>query len=507
MELEWLDENRKESPGGPPVSPRIRGFKGALSRTWRWALRLWERLGPPQQDPAQGEPMRSVRRALAQGDQGLYQEDEIDLYALYLVVRRRLRFLLTFVVGAAFVTGFTSFFILPKVYKAEATIVPLESQESGLLSALSALGGVAGIPLPQKQTSAQTLVAVLESRSVAESVIENTGLMKEFFKSRWDHYKGRWKDPDDVPPMEDAVSLLKDMVSVTQETRSGLITIEVYYTDPVLASVIANSFLEELDKFINKNALSMAKRQRIFLEGQVETTKRELAQAEENLKGFQEEKRLVAMDTQAQAAIKGLAELKAMITAKEVELDVLRTYATAQNPRVQILESELKELRKQLQKMEAEESKKGGSELSLASAPDLGLTYVRLQREVMYRAKVLELLYQQYEMAKIQEAKEDVRFQVIDLAVPPVRKAKPKVALNIVLSALLALMLGVFWIFTANYLQRIKAKRSAGPQPQPEEGTWVQTPVTAAEAIESTGKSIPSGVSSRKRKAAAQAEG
>lgn len=471
-------------------------------------MRLWERLGPPHEDPARGESTRSVPRAVAQGDQGLYQEDDIDLYELFLVFRRRLRFLLTLVVGVAFVTGFTSFFILPKVYKAEATVMPLESQESGLLSTLSALGGAAGIPVPQKQTSAQTLVAVLESRSVAEAVIQSAGLMREFFKSRWDHSKGQWKEPHDVPPMEDGVRRLRDISAVRQDRKSGLITIEVHYTDPVLASVIANSFVEQMDKFINKNALSMAKRQRIFLEAQVETTKRELAQAEENLKGFQEEKRLVAMDAQAQAAIKGLAELKAMVTAKEVELDVLRTYATAQNPRVQILESELKELRKQLQKMEAEESGKGGSELSLASAPDLGLTHVRLQREVMYRAKVLELLYQQYEMAKIQEAKEDVRFQVIDPAVPPVRKAKPKVLLNTMLSALLALMLGVFWVFTSNYLQRIKAERSAGPQAQPEEGTWVQTPVTAAEAAEGTSKDIASGMSARKkRKAAAQAGG
>jgi capsule polysaccharide export protein KpsE/RkpR len=191
------------------------------------------------------------------------------------------------------------------------------------------------------------------------------------------------------------------------------------------------------------------------LETQVEKTKKELQRAEEELKAFQEEKRLVVMDAQAQAAIKGVAELKAIITAKEVELDVLKTYATPQNPRVQILDSEIKELTKQLQKLEAENSAKGGSDLSLVSAPDLGLTYARLQREVSYREKLLEMLYKMYESARIDEAREDIKFQIIDQAVPSYHPVSPRPLLNAVIAFFLSLALAILCVSSLE-----KGKRS-----------------------------------------------
>jgi uncharacterized protein involved in exopolysaccharide biosynthesis len=458
MELEWLDEGDSPRGIGAATKKRAKTPSGLLQKGKALFQRLWNSLGPPEETRGRSSPPKGRRdRPFASED--FPQEDEIDLYEYYLVIRKRLRPLLLFAMGTAFGTGLVSLFLIPKVYEAKATILPIEGAEGSLVSALNTLGGLAGIPLAQKQTSSQTLVAVLESISLAEGVISRLDLMKEFFKGDWDLAKGNWKNPDKAPPLEDGIRKLKSMVSIQQDRKTGVVTIKVEYTDPRLAAAIANTYVEELDRFINKNALSMAKRQRIFLEGQVEGTKKELQEAEERLKAFQEEKRLVVIDAQAQAAVKGVAELKALITAKEVELDVVRTYATAQNPRVQLLESELKELRKQLQKLEAEESARGGSELSLASAPDLGLTYTRLQREVMYRAKLLELLYQQYEMAKIQEAKEDIRFQLIDPAVPPVRKAKPRVSLNVALSTFLALILGIFWAFFAEYLEKVKSRR------------------------------------------------
>ena len=458
MELEWLDERDSSRGMRSAMKKGAKSPSALVQKGKALFLRLWNSFGPPKDTKGRSSPTKGPRgHPFSKED--FPQEDEIDLYEYYLVIRKRLRPLFLFVMGTAIGTGLVSLFLIPKVYEAKASILPIEGAEGGLVSALNTLGGLAGIPIPQKQTSSQTLVAVLESRSLAEAVISRLDLMKKFFEGDWDSAKENWKNPEKAPPLEDGVRELKSMVSIQQDRKTGLITVKIEYTDPRLAAAIANTYVEELDRFINKNALSMAKRQRIFLEGQVEGTKKELQEAEERLKAFQEEKRLVVIDAQAQAAIKGLAELKALITAKEVELDVLRTYATARNPRVQILESELKELRKQLQKLEAEESAKGGSELSLASAPDLGLTYTRLQREVMYRAKLLELLYQQYEMAKIQEAKEDIRFQLIDPAVPPVRKAKPRVLLNVALSAFLALMLGIFWAFFAEHLEKVRSRK------------------------------------------------
>jgi len=458
MELEWLDEEESPRGKGSAVQKGVGIPSWLLQRGKALFQRVWKWLGPPEGINGRSS-FKGSWRSHPFSKEDMQQEEEIDLYDYYLIIRKRLRFISLFVIGTAFGTGFWVLFFVPKVYEAKASILPIEGAEGGLMSALNTLGGLAGIPVPQKQTSSQTLVAVLESRSLAGAVVSRLDLMTEFFKTQWDSAKGNWKNPEKAPPLEYGIAKLKSIVSVQQDRKTGLVSIKAEYTDPGFAARIANTYVEELERFINKNALSMAKRQRMFLEGQVDGTKKELQETEERLKAFQEEKRLVVIDAQAQAAIKGLAELKALITAKEVELDVVRTYATPQNPRVQLLESELKELRKQLQKLEAEESARGGSELSLASAPDLGLTYTRLQREVMYRVKLLELLYQQYEMAKIQEAKEDIRFQLIDPAVPPVRKSKPKVLTNVALSAFLALMLGIFWAFFAEYLEKVRCRK------------------------------------------------
>lgn len=395
------------------------------------------------------------------------EDDEINLYDLFLVIKRRLWFLIVLFLVATGLTGVYSKFVLPPIYRAQASIMPLETSEGGLSSTLAALSGIAGINIPMgKRTSAQTFVAVLNSRTVAETVIQRLDLMSEFFEENWDQENKAWKDPENPPTLEDAVRRLQRMTQVSEDRNTGLVNMAVEYTDPRRAAEIANVFLEELDSFINANALSMAKRKRIFLEEQLNKNRRELRVAEERFKDFQQEKRFVAMDSQAEAAIKGMAELKGLIAAKEVELDVIRTYATSLNPKVQLLQSELKELHKQLEKLEADHSNQGGSKLSLASAPALALTYARLKREVIVHEKVMELLTQQYELARIEEAKEDVSFQIIDQAVPPVKKYKPKSRLNVMLAGVVSLMLGIFLIFFWEYIQKARAQARTHTEPE-----------------------------------------
>jgi uncharacterized protein involved in exopolysaccharide biosynthesis len=389
-------------------------------------------------------------------------EDEINLYELYLVIRRHFRFLAILFLGATFATGVVSKFVLTKTYQSHASLTPVESREMGLGAALGSLGGVIGIPIPGvKATPAQTFVAILQSRTVAEGVIERLGLMREFNEDEWDEARQAWKKPEEPPTMEGAVRGLKGISRISDDRKSGLVNIWVEYKDPGVSADIANAYLDELDRFLNVNALSLAKKKRVFLEGQLGKTRQELRLAEDAFKDFQEEKRFVAQSEQAEAAIKGMADLKAMIAAKEVELDVLRTYATPRNPKVQIVQSQLDEMRKQMERLEANHSKEGGSKLSLASAPELGLTYSRLKREVLFQEKVLELLTQQYELSRIEEVKEDVSFQVIDRAVPPVRKYKPKTLLNVFLAGVVSLMLGVFWVFFREYIRRARAEAQA----------------------------------------------
>jgi capsule polysaccharide export protein KpsE/RkpR len=379
--------------------------------------------------------------------------EEPGAYEVWWTLRKRIKPLAAFVLGLTLITWAGSAFVLPKTYRAEATILPLEPPDTTLITMLAQFGGTLPLLGLQKQTSSQTIIAILESRTIAEAIARRFESAKIF--ERKEKTPEEIGHPLDPPEMESRIKRIKSMRKVIWDKKTGVVKIRVEHGDPELAAQVANAYLEEADKFMRDNALTMVKRQRIFLETQVEKTKKELQRAEEELKAFQEEKRLVVMDAQAQAAIKGVAELKAIITAKEVELDVLKTYATPQNPRVQILDSEIKELTKQLQKLEAENSAKGGSDLSLVSAPDLGLTYARLQREVSYREKLLEMLYKMYESARIDEAREDIKFQIIDQAVPSYHPVSPRPLLNAVIAFFLSLALAILCVSSLE-----KGKRS-----------------------------------------------
>jgi capsule polysaccharide export protein KpsE/RkpR len=181
--------------------------------------------------------------------------------------------------------------------------------------------------------------------------------------------------------------------------------------------------------------------------------------AEEKLKDYAQSKRMLAPDFQAQTAIKGLSDLKAELISKEVQLGVLKSYATPQNPEVQTLQEQVNMLKRQLAMLEtARKNPGGGSELSLESAPQLALSFERYKRDVEFHGKMLEILVPQYEMAKMEEAKEDISFQVIDKAVPPIYKFKPAIKKNVLLSGILSIFLGVFLSFFLQYLERVKAQ-------------------------------------------------
>ncbi len=207
----------------------------------------------------------------------------------------------------------------------------------------------------------------------------------------------------------------------------------------------------------------MAKRNRIFVENQLHKVKKELREAEEALKGFQVNKKIVAMDAQTEASIRALANLKAQITAKEVQLGVIKQYSTPSNPDVLTIKDELRELKKQLAMVE---SKSGNPETgampSLSEAPELGLQYIRLKRDAVTQQKVYELLTQQYEMAKIDEAKEDIAFQVIDKAIPPEKRIKPKRRINVMLAAVVSLFAGIFLVFFLEYLEKLGKSEKEG---------------------------------------------
>lgn len=399
-------------------------------------------------------------------------EEQISLFDYWHVIKKRRRVISYILFISVASAAIISFLMLP-IYQAKATLMPVESSQGRFSAALGTLqnipfvGGAVGGALGK--TATDKLMSILNSRTVAENVIKSLNLTRIFFKEDWDEKNNGWavRKP---PTLQDTVGLLQKKIVKISDDRKGLISISVEYKDPKLASDIANEYTKALQTFLNTSAISLAKRNRIFLEKQIELTKNDLKGTEESLKDFQTRKKIAALDAQAEAAIKTLAELKAQVISREVQLGALREYTTKEHPDVKRFEDELRELRHQLKRLEEgfKNPNPGessiGAFLTLADAPTVGLEYGRLKRDALIQQKVFELLTQQYELAKIEEAKDDITFQIIDPAVTPEKRIKPMRTLNITLAGVVSLFLGIFVIFFQEYLE--KQKNKIGPNHQ-----------------------------------------
>lgn len=393
------------------------------------------------------------------------QADEINLLDYWRVIKKRRKIIfalfLIAVVSAAVIS-----LVMPPIYQAKATIMPVESSQGrfstalGTLQNLPFIGGAVGGALGK--TATDKLISILNSRTAAEDVIKSLNLVSIFSKE-----SDFWNILGPGKPLtrQDAVLKLQRQMLRIADDRKGLVSISVENKDPKLAADIANEYLKALQQFLKTSAISLAKRNRIFLEKQVEVTKKDLKETEESLKDFQTSKKIAVLDAQAEAAIKAQAELKAQIITREVQLGAFREFVTKEHPEVKRIEDELREFRHQLSRLEEGVKNPGrkesiGAFITLSDAPTVGLQYGRLRRDALIQQKVFELLTQQLELAKIEEAKDDITFQVIDPAIPPEKRIKPKRTLNVLLAGVASLFLGVFLVFFLEYLDKNKTQRT-----------------------------------------------
>jgi uncharacterized protein involved in exopolysaccharide biosynthesis len=280
---------------------------------------------------------------------------------------------------------------------------------------------------------------MLKSRTVADRIIDRFNLI-ELYKADY---------------REDArKELLEDVLGAETDKDSGIITISVDDKDPKRSAGMANAFVEELKNLTKGLAVTEASQRRFFFEEQLKDTKMALVKAEDEMQGFQEKTGALQVDAQTKAVIEGIAMLRAQIAAKEVQLKVMRTYATAQNPDLQRAEDELNGLKAELGKLEA----KGGSWhdtiIPTGRMPEVGTEYVRRLRDLKFYEDLYELLTKQYEAAKLDEAKEAAVIQVIDKAIPPEKRAKPKRTLMVLIATFTGFFLSIFVAFFAEYKER-----------------------------------------------------
>jgi capsule polysaccharide export protein KpsE/RkpR len=336
--------------------------------------------------------------------------------------------------------------LLPPIYTARASfLAPGSQQQSGSAAALAALGSLGGLAggLAAK-TPDDLYVALLKSDSVLRGLDAKFDLKK--------HY--------DVDTHEALRRVVPGFIRVSADKKSGVINVEVDDKDAKFAADVANAHEAEVTKLLGRLAVSEAQLRRVFFEKQLQDTKENLVKAEQALKGVQEKSGVIVLDKQAEALITNAALLRAQIAEREVQLKVLRTSATEQNPAVIRLNSELHAMRGELARMESAQSGSPGSavDLPVGKIPEAAIDYVRARRELKLQETLLESMVRQYEIAKLDEAKEGPTLQQVDIAQPPDHKSKPSRALIVLVSALVALLAASAAVVVRRYFALRRAR-------------------------------------------------
>ncbi|HEY6839034.1 MAG TPA: Wzz/FepE/Etk N-terminal domain-containing protein [Geobacteraceae bacterium] len=367
------------------------------------------------------------------------EEEEINLLELLQVVVKRKGLILKLCSAAAILSVIYSL-TLPNIYSATAKILPPQKEGGGGLAAmLGQAGGLAALAggLGGIGGSADLYIGILKSRSVADAVVKKLDLVRAF----------KAKDS------EGARGALNKAVKA-QVGKDGIISITAESRNPKMAATLANAMVEELGIRSVQLNLSKAGTERAFLEKRLAVVREDLKKAEDSLKEFQEKYKVVKVDSQATASIQGVAQLKAEIVSKEVQLASLRSYQTNESPEVKALQSSLAKLRSQLGALEG----RGGSGDAIptvGNVPNLGLEYARRMRELKIQETIFEQLTKQYEVVKLTEAKDSSSMQVLDDAVAPLKKSKPKRSLIVVLATVTAFFVSIFLSFILEYREKM----------------------------------------------------
>jgi len=370
---------------------------------------------------------------------------EIDLLDLFLSLLRS-KWRIAAGTGLFLVLGLGISLMLKPIFTATAVILPPQQEQSsasalvGQLGSLGGLGGGAAASLGLKNP-ADLYVGILRSRMIADSLIDQFHLQQAY------QQKLRMG----------ARSVLRAN-SEFEAASDGLIYIRVKDHDPKMAAALANAYVDALHNLNTRLAIGQAAQRRLFYDQQVAAEAKDLNAAEEDLKNTQERTGLIQLSGQAEMTIRNIADTRAQIASREVQLGAARAYETDQNPDVIRLQAEVASLKSHLAQLEDTQQRMtpGDTQIPGAQVAEAGLEYTRKLREVKYHEAFFELLAKQREAAGIDEAKSAPIIQVVDPAEVPERKSGPSRALITIGLGLLGFVLSSAWAVLSSILTQLR---------------------------------------------------
>jgi tyrosine-protein kinase Etk/Wzc len=318
--------------------------------------------------------------------------------------------------------GLTVALVSKPYYTAETTLLPPQqspSSPSGMLAQLGGAGAASGLLGGSAlKSQGDVYTGIMKSETVEDGLIQRFRLVDRFHVKR----------------LSEARKQLESKTLIDAKEKDGFIRLSVTADTPEHALELANGYVEQTKEFSQHLAVGEASQRRLFLEQQMEQAKNKLADAEESLKQTENATGVIQVEAQSRALIESAGILRSQISAKEVQLQSLRTFEAEGNPDVEHAKQELAALQAQLATLNKKDTETSSSGLtgSRGQMSTAGLEYVRKTRDVKYQEAIFEILARQFESAKLDEAREGNLLQIIDPARLPDHRAGPKRAFIIV---------------------------------------------------------------------------
>jgi capsule polysaccharide export protein KpsE/RkpR len=336
-------------------------------------------------------------------------------------------------------------FLIPARYESTARLMPPDNQSSSSLAMAAAamsgaaggLGGIASDFLGLKSTS-DVFVGILTSRTVQDQLIQQFDL-KKLYGDR---------------TAEDTRKTLAAHTAISVDRKSQIISITVTDKNPQRAAAMGQAYVKELDHLVSELSTSSARRERVFLEERLQGVNRDLEAAEKDFSQFASKNTAIDVKEQGKAMVEAAAMIQGQLIAAQSQYEGLREIYTDNNIRVRTIKARVDELKRQLEKMGG----KGESTTSISDQPGdsmypsirklplLAVSWSDLYRRTRIQEAVLEVLTKEYEMAKVQEAKEIPTVKVLDIAHIPDKKSFPPRLVLVVLGTILGLGFAGAWV-------------------------------------------------------------
>jgi len=334
--------------------------------------------------------------------------------------------------------------VIPTRYAATTRLMPPDPPAGQGMTMLASLAGKVGANLAALggdllgvSTSVDLFAGLLESRTVQNDLVTKFNLRTVYGQRH----------------LVDARKELARRTDLSIDRKSGILTIQVTDHDPKRATAMAQEYVAQLNNVVTQLNTSSAHRERMFLEARLEQVKTELESAEAEFSKFASKNAAIDIKEQGKAMVEAAAVLEGQLIAAQTELQGLRQIYADPNIHVQTMQARVDELRRQIVKMSGKQEPEGALPMkddelypSIRKLPILGVTYADLFRRMKVEETVFETLTQQYEIAKVQEAKEVPSVKMLDPAELPEKKAFPPRTLLFVLGEIIALAIGIGWI-------------------------------------------------------------